>query len=84
MLVNLFWILLVILVAYHLYLPRHEVFYHSMWSCFVFEDRLSFTGLSEKLLHIQDDSNLDEVIEALFKEILTLDGAAKLQDSQVS
>jgi len=55
-----------------------------MWSCFVFEDRLSFTGLSEKLLHIQDDSNLDEVIEALFKEILTLDGAAKLQDSQVS
>jgi len=38
----------------------------------VFEDRFSFTGLSEKLLHIQDDSNLDEVIEALFKEILTL------------
>ncbi|ROL51758.1 Testis-expressed protein 11 [Anabarilius grahami] len=38
--------------------------------------------LSEKLLHRQSDSNLDEVIESLFKEILTLGGAAKLQDSQ--
>lgn len=54
-----------------------------MWSCFVFEGWLSFTGLSEKLLHRQVDSNLDELIEALFKEILTLDGAAQLQDSQV-
>lgn len=42
---------------------------------------LSFAGLSEKLLHGQVD--LDEVIEALFKEISTLDGAAQLQDSQV-
>ncbi|KAK7138050.1 hypothetical protein R3I94_013625 [Phoxinus phoxinus] len=42
-------------------------------------------SLSEKLLHRQVDSNLDEVIEALFKEILTLDGAAQLtlQDSQL-
>ncbi|XP_048031827.1 testis-expressed protein 11 [Megalobrama amblycephala] len=40
-------------------------------------------NLSEKLLHRQSDSNLDEVIESLFKEVLTLDGAAKLQDSQL-
>ncbi|KTG35909.1 hypothetical protein cypCar_00008249 [Cyprinus carpio] len=39
-------------------------------------------NLSEKLLHRQIDSNLDEVIETLFKTISTLDAAEKLQDSQ--
>ncbi len=46
-------------------------------------DSVSFTDLSKKLLHRQIDSNLDEVIETLFKAISTLDAAAKLQDSQV-
>ncbi|KAF4104781.1 testis-expressed protein 11 isoform X3 [Onychostoma macrolepis] len=40
-------------------------------------------NLSEKLLHRQIDSDLDEVIETLFKAISTLDTAAKLQDSQL-
>ncbi|XP_042594370.1 testis-expressed protein 11 isoform X1 [Cyprinus carpio] len=40
-------------------------------------------NLSEKLLHRQIDSNLDEVIETLFKTISTLDAAEKLQDSQL-
>ncbi|RXN07405.1 testis-expressed sequence 11 [Labeo rohita] len=39
-------------------------------------------NLSEKLLHRETSSDLDEVIETLFKAISTLDGAAKLQDSQ--
>ncbi|XP_050983537.1 testis-expressed protein 11 isoform X2 [Labeo rohita] len=40
-------------------------------------------NLSEKLLHRETSSDLDEVIETLFKAISTLDGAAKLQDSQM-
>ncbi|XP_056327837.1 testis-expressed protein 11 [Danio aesculapii] len=39
--------------------------------------------LSEKLLHRQSHSDLDEVIDSLFKEILTLEEAAKLQDPQL-
>ncbi|XP_073676632.1 testis-expressed protein 11 [Garra rufa] len=39
--------------------------------------------LSEKLLHREINSDLDEVIETLFKAISALDGATKLQDSQL-
>ncbi|KAK2891163.1 hypothetical protein Q8A67_013806 [Cirrhinus molitorella] len=40
-------------------------------------------NLSEKLLHREISSDLDEVIETLFKAISALDGAAKLQNSQL-
>lgn len=85
--INLLWILLVIFSIIYLNqfsLPCQEVICEvcEAVSCLK-TDWVSFTELSEKLLHRQSDSHSDEVIESLFKEILTLDGAAKLQDSQV-
>ncbi|XP_052005413.1 testis-expressed protein 11-like [Xyrauchen texanus] len=40
-------------------------------------------NLSDKLLHRQNNSNVDEEIETLFKEISSLEKLARIQDSQV-
>lgn len=79
--IHLLWILLIIFSIIYLIKKWCNTVCEAV-SCLKI-DSVSFTDLSEKLLHRQSDSSLDEVIESLFKEILTLDGAAKLQDSQV-
>ncbi|XP_052010662.1 testis-expressed protein 11-like [Xyrauchen texanus] len=44
---------------------------------------VSVKNLSEKLLHRQNNSNVDEVIETLFKEISSLARSSTVQNSQV-
>ncbi len=84
---DLLWILLVILALFVVIFSAYLVlkwFSTAREAVLCLEtDSVSFTDLSEKLLHRQIDSNLDEVIETLFEAISALDAAAKLQDSQV-